>query len=62
MKVPIIFADDLPDCECCEDKWCPLHGMHYADCPCLGPHNAEDEGFKVVEIKGEFFGVKEEQL
>jgi hypothetical protein len=48
-RVRIVFADELPDCECCEDKWCLEHKMHYADCPCVGPTNAEELGYKLVE-------------
>jgi len=34
---PVVFASDLPKCDCCEDAWCTKHDMHFADCPCLGP-------------------------
>ena len=48
-RIRIISADSLPDCEYCDDKWCPLHAMHYADCECVGPCNAEELGYKLVE-------------
>jgi hypothetical protein len=50
-RIRIVFADDLPDCECCGDKWCYLHDEHYADCACVGPCNAEELGYKLVEDK-----------
>jgi hypothetical protein len=33
----VVYAEELPDCEGCGDKWCPYHNMHYADCECIGP-------------------------
>jgi hypothetical protein len=42
MRIPIVSAEDLPDCPDCEDKWCPTCEAHYADCDCIGPMNAED--------------------
>ena len=50
-RIRIVFADDLPDCECCDDKWCNAHQMHYAECACVGPSNAEELGYKLVEDK-----------
>lgn len=47
---PIVFASDLPECECCEEPWCELHGMHYADCDCIGPAQIGDH--KTVEVDG----------
>lgn len=38
---PIVYASNLPLCECCEEPWCPQHAMHYANCPCIGP--SEDD-------------------
>lgn len=40
----IVFAADCPPCECCGEPWCEEHDMHYADCPCLGPHSEENLG------------------
>lgn len=57
-RVLIVCASDLPDCNCCGEKWCPKHGKHYAECACIGPHNAEDYGLDVVEIEGKLFGVR----
>ena len=44
MLMPIKFADECPPCEACGEPWCEEHQMHYADCPCIGPSNAEDYG------------------
>jgi hypothetical protein len=33
--------------------------MHYGDCPCIGPHNAEEKGYRVVkDKKGKLWAVK----
>lgn len=41
----IRFACDCPPCpEGCEEPYCPEHKMHYADCPCKGPHSEDDDG------------------
>jgi len=40
----IVYASDLPLCPDCEEPWCPKHEMHYADCPCKGPHSEDDDG------------------
>ncbi len=58
MKVPIVFADKLNPCPDCGEPYCELHGMHYADCTCLGPGDAEDKGYEIVEEDGKMFGVK----
>lgn len=48
----VVFADELPDCEDCGEKWCPKHGAHYADCPCIGP-TQDDVVYK--EVKGRLY-------
>jgi hypothetical protein len=60
MKVRIKFADELPDCPDCGEKWCPDCLEHYADCTCPGPMNAEDMGFTLVEENGILYGIKED--
>jgi len=50
--VRIICAAELPACSCCHEPWCPTHRRHYADCPCLGPSEAEDLGLKTTLRKG----------
>lgn len=57
-RVRIIFACDLPQCDDCEETWCPLHAMHFADCPCVGPDDAEERGFRLVEEGGALYGIK----
>lgn len=54
----IVFASDLELCDCCEEPYCAVHDMHYADCDCIGPGNAEDEGYEVVEVDGELYAKK----
>jgi hypothetical protein len=49
MRVPIVWADDLPECPDCGEKWCPVCQAHYADCSCVGPGNAEELGFEIEE-------------
>lgn len=55
--VRIKFAADCSSCECCGEPYCDDHQMHYAECECLGPHNAEDEGFDVREFNGVLYAV-----
>ena len=31
---------------------------HFADCNCLGPSNAEDDGWTIIEIDGELWAEK----
>lgn len=57
-RIPIVFASELPECECCGEPWCPKHKQHYAECACIGPSNAEDEGYEIVEEKGRLYAVK----
>jgi hypothetical protein len=37
----VVHAADLPDCDCCDDKWCPFHEMHFFECGCIGPTQDE---------------------
>jgi hypothetical protein len=53
--VKIVFADDLPDCPDCEEKWCARHKKHYADCACLGPTQGDVE---YRQIRGALYGRK----
>lgn len=57
--VRIVFAHELPECDCCQEPWCPVHQQHYADCECIGPHNVEDEGYRLVNENGTLYGVRE---
>lgn len=51
-RIRIVMASELPNCPCCdEEKYCK-------DCPCVGPHNADELGYDVVEEDGKLYGVK----
>lgn len=58
MKVPIVFANELKLCPGCGEPYCELHGMHYADCACLGPEDATKDGYEIVVENGKVYGVK----
>ena len=58
-RVRIVFADELPGCPDCDEPWCPVHEMHYAECACVGPMNAEDLGYTLEEIDGVLWGVRQ---
>jgi hypothetical protein len=48
-----VFAADLPQCECCEETWCPECEEHYADCSCIGP---TEEDVEYEERDGVLYG------
>lgn len=50
--VPVVFASGLGSCPDCDEPWCELHKMHYADCKCIGPDQAADCGYELKEIDG----------
>lgn len=52
--VKIKFASDCIPCPDCGEPWCEEHQMHYADCPCIGPSNAEDYG-EIITIDDELY-------
>lgn len=56
--VRVVFASELPLCDCCEEPWCPEHNEHYGTCACIGPHNAEELGFELQELAGVLFACK----
>lgn len=37
------YANEYPDCECCEEKWCARHEKHFSDCECIGCQQWEEE-------------------
>ena len=41
-----------------EEPWCAKHAQHYADCPCVGPDNAEELGYRLIEKKNGYLAVK----
>lgn len=57
-RIHIVFAADLPECECCGEPWCAFHMEHYADCQCPGPNNAEDDGWNLQEENGILYGIR----
>lgn len=57
-RTRIVFAHELPDCKCCNEPWCPVHMEHYADCGCVGPCNAEDDGWELEERDGILYGIR----
>ena len=42
-------------CKVCVNQC--TYETHYYDCPCVGPHNAEDLGYEVMEINGKFYAL-----
>ena len=60
--VRIVFACDCPPCPDCGEPVCVSCKEHYADCECLGPDNAEEEGWKLVEdSQGVLYAVRPRQ-
>ena len=57
-RVRVVFADELEPCAGCGEPWCEIHDEHYADCDCLGPSNAEDDGWDLEEIGGIIYAVR----
>ena len=57
-KVRIRFADECLPCPCYGEPFCPEHQKHYAECPCVGPHNAEELGYRIVEENGVLYGIR----
>lgn len=49
----VVGADECPPCPDCGEPFCKRHGMHYADCDCIGPTMDECE-YRVV--KGVLYG------
>lgn len=50
-RVKIKLASECEECPDCGEPWCTDCNEHYADCKCLGPANAIEEGFRLVERK-----------
>ena len=49
----VVFASELPKCDCCGEPFCPKHKKHYAECECIGPTH---DGCEYMEIKGKLYG------
>jgi hypothetical protein len=56
-SVRIVMASDCHPCLCCGEPYCVRHRKHYSDCSCVGPHNADEFGYDVVEIGGVMWGI-----
>ena len=52
--IPVRFADDCIPCPDCGEPWREVCSQHYADCECIGPHNAEEHG-TLVEVDGKLY-------
>jgi len=39
----IVFACDCSPCEMCGEPVCPHCRIHYAECPCPGPHSETEK-------------------
>jgi hypothetical protein len=57
-RVRIVFASDCKPCPDCGEPFCVECQQHYAECECIGPSNAEDDGWKVVEENGISYGIR----
>ena len=57
-RIRIVFAADLAECECCGEPFCDIHGEHFGDCECIGPCNAEDDGWELEERDGILYGIR----
>ena len=53
---PIVYAGDLPVCDCCDEPFCITHGKHYADCSCCGP---TQDDLRYVKVNGIEFACPE---
>lgn len=52
----VVCADDIPECECCEEPFGQEHNLHYSECDCIGP--TEDEVvYKMID--GVLFGSRQ---
>lgn len=34
---------------------------HYAECNCVGPDNAADEGWEIEDVDGTLYGVRQQE-
>jgi hypothetical protein len=41
----IVYASDCYPCPDCCEPVCPVCHIHYAECDCPGPDNADDYGY-----------------
>ena len=57
-RIKIICADDCEPCPDCGEPFCVVCTQRYADCQCVGPGNADDLGYDVIEENGKLYGIK----
>ena len=48
--IPVVYAHDMVPCGCCAEPFCLKHDMHYWECDCLGPAEAQDYGMEIVVV------------
>lgn len=51
----VMAAQEMEECECCQEPFCIKHQEHYADCECVGVHEDEVEQ---MEVSGIMFGCR----
>lgn len=56
----VIYAGDCIECPDCGEPYCTKHGLHYADCPCIGPTEDEEEVEYKIRYGKEYARRKEE--
>ena len=57
-RVRIVCAADCEPCPDCGEPFCVVCQQHYADCACVGPGNAEELGYDLMESNGTLYGIK----
>lgn len=40
--IAVVFASECQPCVDCGEPFCIDHGMHYADCDCIGPSELDE--------------------
>lgn len=57
-RIRILFASECGPCPDCGEPYCDRCMMHYADCNCVGPDQAEEMGYSLEHINGTLYGVR----
>ena len=57
-RIRLVCAADCEPCPDCGEPFCVVCQQHYADCACVGPGNADELGYDVIEENGNLYGVK----
>ena len=61
--VRIVFASDCKPCPDCGEPVCVGCNEHYAECECLGPDNAVEEGWQLAETEdGTVYAIRERPI